>query len=319
MKARNRTTPPGAGPNSSPPLPFLQSSLSPTPPPLSPGAGGGSPPPDREIRAPGSWRPLPEFQPLVIPFQIHASTGQPRLPLAISLPPTAPVGIDAVAPGVAGVTLGGVACRHRRLPVSDDVGVPRGCWIRISLFRCPFTLGSPPDDGASPSGGVTPAAKGLLSRAGPVPSAMIPGAAGVALGCLRGGQASRNREIPVFSCAVVLHGYISSASWLRLPPYPRANFRHRSCSFRWRYSPANASLCSAGSVPSGFTLVAIGEGGSAFPASYTCLDPRVHAAVGKGGSTSPCCDAFQTLRFHLVRWSSMWSRGPPETLGHGVG
>ena len=46
---------------------------------------------------------------------------------------------------------------------------------------CSLTPGSASDAGAAPSGGVIPAAKGSLSRAGPVPSAVTLAAVGVAL------------------------------------------------------------------------------------------------------------------------------------------
>ena len=66
----------------------------------------------------------------------------------------------------------------------------------------PNTPGSPSDARASPCGGFTPAAKGLLSRAGPVPSAVTPAASGVALGCLRGGGTKHpDTVIPLFPAA----------------------------------------------------------------------------------------------------------------------
>ena len=97
--------------------------------------------------------------------------------------------IDAVALDVAGVTLGCVGGARecpgavaslfsavREFPVATDTAPP------VSVSSHP--PGSPSDaiDRVAPSGGVTPAAKGSLSRAGPVPSAVPLTAAGVALG-----------------------------------------------------------------------------------------------------------------------------------------
>ena len=117
--------------------------------------------------------------------------GRPRLPVVLPLPSTVPGDIDAVAPDVAGATLGcvrgGGECPGavtslfpavREFPVATETAPPGSV--------CSVTPGSPSDARDAPSGGVTPAATGSFSRAGPVPSAVILAAAEVTMGCLRG-------------------------------------------------------------------------------------------------------------------------------------
>ena len=102
--------------------------------------------------------------------------GRPRLPLVLLPPSTAPVDIDAVALDVAGVTLscaggagecpgpGAVASLFsavRKFCVATDTAPPGSV--------CSLPPGSLSDaiNRVAPSGGVTPASKGSLSRAGP--------------------------------------------------------------------------------------------------------------------------------------------------------
>ena len=136
--------------------------------------------------------------------------GRPRLDLVISPPSTVPGDIDAVAPNVAGATLGcvrgGDECPGavaslfpavREFPVATEAAPPGSV--------CSLTPGSPSDARAAPSGGVAPAAKGSLSRAGSVPSAVIVAVAGVVLS-QRGGQGSRHRGILTSDHEDVLRG-----------------------------------------------------------------------------------------------------------------
>ena len=98
VDARSRPALPAAAPLPSPPSPSLLSSLSPPSPPLWPGAGGDSLPLGRGFRPRLVEAPLPvgiARDPLPDPC------GRPRLPLVAGAPSSAPVGLDAVAPGVA--------------------------------------------------------------------------------------------------------------------------------------------------------------------------------------------------------------------------
>ena len=168
--------------------------------------------------------------------------GRPHFSPVLPPLPTAPVGTNAVDPDVAGVKLGcvrsGGECPGAAVSLSPMAWeFPVATKSAYPGFAFPLAPGSPSDDGAAPSGGITPAAKGSLSRVGPVSSAVTLTAAGVELGCLRGGaQASRHHDTPISGREEVPRGYTSSVSWLRLPPYPRVTFRRRSCAFPWRCS-----------------------------------------------------------------------------------
>ena len=177
--------------------------------------------------------PLPV---LVARVPLPDSRGRPRLPLVLLPPSTTPVDVDAVALNAAGVTLGCLGGARecpgavaslfsavREFPVATETA-PFGS-------VCSLPAGSPSDAKVAPPDGVTPTAKGSLSRAGPVHRRW--GGAGLTQ---RGGQGSRHRDIPVFGHEGVLHGYISGTSWLRLLPYPRVIFRRRGFSFLMCYS-----------------------------------------------------------------------------------
>ena len=180
MNAPSCVTLPDADPPPSP----CPISLSPPPALPSAGAEGTSPLPCRGIRPRFVVAPLPV---LVARVPLPDPRGRPRLPLVLLPPSTAPVGVDAVALGVAGVTLGCVGGARecpgavvslfpavREFPVATYTAPPGSV--------CSLPLGSPFDARVAPSGGVTPTAKGSLSRAGPVPSAVPLIAARVALG-----------------------------------------------------------------------------------------------------------------------------------------
>ena len=119
---------------------LLQTLLSLSPPFTSPEVGGGSPPPGREIRLRLMEAPLPV---LAARDPLLDRRGRSCLPFAPPPTPTAPVSIDAVAPDVAGVTLGCVRGEGerpgaaRRLPNSGGVEVPRGYRSSISGLRLP--------------------------------------------------------------------------------------------------------------------------------------------------------------------------------------
>ena len=180
MKARSCVTLPGADPPPSPSPPSLSR------PPTLPlaGAEGTSPLPCRGVRPPFVVAPLPI---LVAHVLLPDPRDRPRVPFVLLPPSTAPVDIDAVALDVAGVTLGrvrgarecpgAVTCLFlavEEFPVATDTA-PLGS-------VCSLLPASPSDAKVAPPGGVTPAAKGSLSLAGAVPSAVPLTAAGVALG-----------------------------------------------------------------------------------------------------------------------------------------
>ena len=160
IKGRSCTTPPGAGPLLSPSPASLRSSLSPPPILPSAGAGGASPLPGRDI--------LPRFVSAPLPVRVARDPlpdpcGRPRLPRLLPPPSAASVGIDAVAPGVAGVALGwaggGGECPGAvslfpavwEFPVATEIGYPGSV-----CYLCP---GLPSAARAAPFGGVTPAAR----------------------------------------------------------------------------------------------------------------------------------------------------------------
>ena len=134
--------------------------------------------------APGSWRLLSQFSSLVIPFRFRAVDLVYLLcfphPLLYQWTWTRSLqvllGRRWAVLGAGGGGPAGVASLFpavREFPVATETAPPGSV--------CSLTPGSPPDARAAPSGGVTPAAKGSLSRAGPVPSAVTLATAGVAL------------------------------------------------------------------------------------------------------------------------------------------
>ena len=189
---------PGAGSPPSPPPPSL------SPPSTLPSAGaggnlaasmsrhsppvrGGFSPSSRRScslrQGPGETSPLScrDIRPrsVVVPLRVLVARvplrdprGRPRLPLVLLPPSTAPVDMDAVALDVAGMTLGCVggagecpgavaslSSAVRKFPVATKTAPPGSV--------CSLPPGSPSDARVAPSDGVTPAAKGSLSCAGP--------------------------------------------------------------------------------------------------------------------------------------------------------
>ena len=114
-------------PDTAPPLSFsLPSLLDSVSPPLLflwPGAGGGSLPPARGIRPRLVAAPLPV---LFCRDSRPDPRGRPRLPLVAGAPPSVPVDIDAVAPGVAAAALGYVMRTPER--PSDVTSLPPAIW-----------------------------------------------------------------------------------------------------------------------------------------------------------------------------------------------